>query len=138
TANSPRVWSVTVAERCSGRSAVQASGPARVGAVGLSLRIAASSPEERTSMSSQAALGGRPPLPLALRTYRAVMSLARPAMWLLLRRRAERGKEDRTRRSERYGIAGIPRPAGDLLWLHAASVGETNAVLPLIERLLAA
>lgn len=89
-------------------------------------------------MSSQAALGGRPPLPLALRTYRAVMSLARPAMWLLLRRRAERGKEDRTRRSERYGIAGIPRPAGDLLWLHAASVGETNAVLPLIERLLAA
>lgn len=89
-------------------------------------------------MSSQAALGGRPPLPLALRTYRAVMSLARPAMWLLLRRRAERGKEDRTRRSERYGIAGIPRPDGDLLWLHAASVGETNAVLPLIERLLAA
>ena len=73
-------------------------------------------------MSSQAALGGRPPLPLALRTYRAVMSLARPAMWLLLRRRAERGKEDRTRRSERYGIAGIPRPDGDLLWLHAASV----------------
>lgn len=89
-------------------------------------------------MSSQAALGGRPPLPLALRTYRAVMSLARPAMWVLLRRRAERGKEDRTRRSERYGIAGIPRPQGDLLWLHAASVGETNAVLPLIERVLTA
>lgn len=89
-------------------------------------------------MSSQAAFGERPPLPLALRTYRAVMSLARPALWLLLRRRAERGKEDRTRRSERYGIAGIPRPDGDLLWLHAASVGETNAVLPLIERLLAA
>jgi len=67
-----------------------------------------------------------------------MMSLARPALWLLLRRRAERGKEDHTRRSERYGIAGIPRPAGDLLWLHAASVGETNAVLPLIERLLTA
>ncbi|HWV81257.1 MAG TPA: 3-deoxy-D-manno-octulosonic acid transferase [Hyphomicrobiaceae bacterium] len=89
-------------------------------------------------MSSQAALGGTPPLPLALRTYRAAMSLARPALWLLLRRRAERGKEDGMRRSERYGIAGIPRPDGDLLWLHAASVGETNAVLPLIERLLAA
>jgi 3-deoxy-D-manno-octulosonic-acid transferase len=89
-------------------------------------------------MSSQAATGGRQPLPLALRTYRAVMSLARPALWLLLHRRAERGKEDRTRQTERYGIAGIARPDGDLLWLHAASVGETNAVLPLIERLLAA
>lgn len=89
-------------------------------------------------MSSQAATGGRQPLPLALRVYRTVMSLARPALWLLLRRRADRGKEDRTRQAERYGIAGIARPEGDLLWLHAASVGETNAVLPLIERLLAA
>ncbi len=93
-------------------------------------------------MSSQAAAGGHQSLPqslpLALRTYRAVMSLARPALWLVLHRRAERGKEDHMRRAERYGIAGIPRPDGDLLWLHAASVGETNAVLPLIERLLAA
>jgi 3-deoxy-D-manno-octulosonic-acid transferase len=89
-------------------------------------------------MSSQAAIGVRQPLPLALRLYRTVMSLARPALWLLLRRRADRGKEDRTRQAERYGIAGIARPDGDLVWLHAASVGETNAVLPLIERLLAA
>jgi 3-deoxy-D-manno-octulosonic-acid transferase len=89
-------------------------------------------------MSGQAVTGGHPPLPLALRAYRALMSAARPALWVLLRRRAERGKEDRARRTERYGIAGIARPEGDLLWLHAASVGETNAVLPLIERLLAA
>ncbi len=79
----------------------------------------------------------RPPLPWALLTYRAAMSLARPGLWLLLRRRAGRGKEDPARQSERYGIAGLARPAGDVLWLHAASVGETNAVLPLIERLLA-
>lgn len=89
-------------------------------------------------MSSQVAIEGRQALPWTLHIYRAVMSLARPALWLLLRRRAENGKEDRTRQGERYGIAGIPRPAGDVLWMHAASVGETNAVLPLIERLLAA
>lgn len=95
-------------------------------------------------MSSQAETGGRPvrpsraptALPWSLRTYRAVMSLARPGLWLLLRARTGRGKEDPARRFERYGIAGVARPPGDVLWLHAASVGETNAVLPLIERLL--
>ena len=95
-------------------------------------------------MSSEVETGGRPvlpprqpsTLPWALRTYRAAMSLARPGLWLLLRSRAGRGKEDPVRRFERYGITGAARPAGDVLWLHAASVGETNAVLPLIERLL--
>lgn len=85
-----------------------------------------------------AGAAARPTLPWALLTYRAAMSLARPGLWLLLRQRAGRGKEDPARQSERYGIAGLARPPGDVLWLHAASVGETNAVLPLIERLLAA
>ena len=39
------------------------------------------------------------------------------------------------RLSERLGIATIPRPAGPLFWFHAASVGETNAVLPLMHKL---
>ena len=47
--------------------------------------------------------------------------------------RAAKGKEDRSRRRERYGYAGVPRPAGPLVWFHAASVGETNAVIPLIK-----
>ncbi|MBP0438632.1 lipid IV(A) 3-deoxy-D-manno-octulosonic acid transferase [Tianweitania sediminis] len=50
--------------------------------------------------------------------------------------RASRGKEDRQRRGERYGRASEPRPEGPLVWIHAASVGETGAVLPLIGRLL--
>src|SRR5690606_31033529 len=46
------------------------------------------------------------------------------------------GKEEHSRRRERYGRAGRPRPEGPLIWIHAASVGETIAVVPLIERLL--
>ncbi|MCO5058990.1 MAG: lipid IV(A) 3-deoxy-D-manno-octulosonic acid transferase [Rhizobiaceae bacterium] len=50
--------------------------------------------------------------------------------------RATRGKEDRARRRERYGFSDRHRPPGPLIWFHAASVGETNAVAPLIESVL--
>lgn len=46
--------------------------------------------------------------------------------------RAAKGKEERSRRKERYGRSNIARPNGPLVWFHAASVGETNAVIPLI------
>jgi 3-deoxy-D-manno-octulosonic-acid transferase len=62
-------------------------------------------------------------------------SLARPAMPLLLKMREQRGKEDPARRQERFGVASAARPMGRLAWFHAASVGETNAVLPLIAAL---
>lgn len=61
----------------------------------------------------------------------AVHPLAAP----MLRWRARRGKEDPARSGERFGIAGADRPDGRPVWVHAASVGETNAVLPLIDRL---
>ncbi len=72
---------------------------------------------------------------LRLKTYRAVTSLARPIAPILLGLRERRGKEEPARRQERLGNASIARPAGRLAWFHAASVGETNAVLPLIAAL---
>ncbi|MGH6784867.1 MAG: 3-deoxy-D-manno-octulosonic acid transferase, partial [Sphingomicrobium sp.] len=39
--------------------------------------------------------------------------------------------------SERRGEISVPRPRGPLIWVHGASVGEINAVLPLIERMCA-
>ena len=64
-------------------------------------------------------------------------TLAAPALRLLLRRRAWRGKEIAARLGERRGIDPTPRPAGMLLWLHTASVGETVSILPVLERLAA-
>jgi len=45
------------------------------------------------------------------------------------------GKEDAARLDERRGIAGLPRPRGPLMWFHAASVGESMAILELLRRL---
>jgi 3-deoxy-D-manno-octulosonic-acid transferase len=70
-----------------------------------------------------------------LKAYRASMSLLRPLTPLLLKLRERSGKEDPRRRGERLGIASMARPNGVLCWVHAASVGETNAVLPVIEAL---
>src|SRR6476661_6306197 len=63
------------------------------------------------------------------------MTAAAPFLPLLLSYRLRRGKEDATRLKERRGETDIARPAGPLVWVHGASVGEITAVLPLIEHL---
>lgn len=59
-----------------------------------------------------------------------------PPLRLHLRARARRGKEEAARLPEREGH-GAARPPGPLIWLHAASVGEARALLPVMEALLA-
>jgi 3-deoxy-D-manno-octulosonic-acid transferase len=73
---------------------------------------------------------------IALMGYRVAGVCAYPLMSPYLTYRALKGKEDRKRRLERFGFASQPRPHGPLVWVHAASVGETNAVIPLIRELL--
>ncbi len=63
------------------------------------------------------------------------MSAATPLASLWLKRRLRRGKEIAERIGERHGYAKLPRPDGPLVWVHGASVGELNAVFPLIEAL---
>lgn len=54
-----------------------------------------------------------------------------------LAKRARRGKENTARLGERFGYASLVRPAGTLVWLHAASVGEAQSVLTLVRALMA-
>ncbi|MEC9347142.1 MAG: 3-deoxy-D-manno-octulosonic acid transferase [Pseudomonadota bacterium] len=73
---------------------------------------------------------------MILALYRGVGRLAAPLGPWILGRRLKRGKEDAGRLGERLGQPGLQRPAGPLVWLHAASVGEAQSVLLLIERLI--
>jgi 3-deoxy-D-manno-octulosonic-acid transferase len=76
-------------------------------------------------------------LPGALRAYRLLSAAAGPLSPLVLAARQRRGKELSERLAERRGRAQFARPAGPLVWLHAASVGELASVLPLIAHIAA-
>ena len=95
--------------------------------------LRATPPAALTAAGERTAPGGK--LKLYVRGARLFGHVGAP---LFLRQRTRRGKEDPARRPERLGIASRSRPTGPLIWLHAASVGETMAVLPLMQGLRAA
>ncbi len=76
-------------------------------------------------------------LPLTLRLYRSLSTVATPLAGALVRHRLKRGKEDEARVGERKGLTDAERPPGPLVWMHGASVGEVLAVAGLVERMRA-
>src|SRR6476660_5091241 len=84
--------------------------------------------------------GGRRPLlastlPMTLRVYRKLSFAMVPLAPALIKRRLKLGKEDPARIGERRGMSDDVRPAGPLVWIHGASVGEVLAAAALIEKL---
>jgi 3-deoxy-D-manno-octulosonic-acid transferase len=72
-------------------------------------------------------------MPLLL--YRIFYWLFFPLIFAVLVVRILRGKEDRALFHERLGRPDIPRPAGQLVWVHGASVGEVVSHLPVVSKL---
>jgi len=70
--------------------------------------------------------------------YRGLTLVAGPLVWAWLLRRRAVGKEDPDRIRERRGVPTLARPEGRLVWFHAASVGEANSILVLVNRMLEA
>ncbi len=73
----------------------------------------------------------------AVTLYRFAGTLASPFLRPMLKRRVAAGKEDPARIGERFGEASAARPDGRLVWIHAASVGETNAAMALAKTIAA-
>ena len=92
-------------------------------------------PDERESRVTGP--GAQPRWPLPLRLW---LAAGGPVSWLLARlaRKAHRRQGAPAERlGERFGRPTLPRPAGRLIWLHAASVGEVVSAAGLVAGLRA-
>ena len=75
---------------------------------------------------------------LALGMYRVATGMAEPFAPMILRKRLKSGKERADRIGERLGMTETPRPAGPLVWMHGASVGESQLLLSVLREIRAA
>ena len=68
--------------------------------------------------------------------YQFIGFLLLPIIKLNIYLRIINKKEDKKRYLERFGFASSKRPKGRLVWIHAASIGEFNSTIGLINYLI--
>ena len=67
--------------------------------------------------------------------YTAILYCAAPYFLLRLLRRGLRGSADLRRLGERFGLGGRIGPERGCVWVHAVSVGEVQAAVPIVKAL---
>ena len=72
---------------------------------------------------------------MLLKIYYLISTLLIPFYSIYINSRIKQKKEDPHRYKERYGKPSAVRKNGDLIWIHAASVGECLSALPIIAEL---
>ena len=72
-------------------------------------------------------------MPFSIKIYRFISILIVPFTNLFLFFRVLRNKEDKSRKKERLGISKIQNNTNEIIWFHAASVGETLSILPIVK-----
>ena len=72
---------------------------------------------------------------MLLWTYKIISYLVYPFVPIYLSNRLSLKKELKERINERYGYSNISRKKGKLVWIHAASIGESISILPVIKEL---
>ena len=72
---------------------------------------------------------------MLLRIYKIISYLIYPFVPIYLGNRLSLKKELKDRINERYGYSRINRKKGKLVWLHAASIGESISILPVVKEL---
>lgn len=70
-----------------------------------------------------------------LRAYLAATAWAGPLAEHHLKGRLARGKENPDRWREKLGETSVPRPGGELVWMHAVGLGEVLSLRGLIEEM---
>ena len=72
---------------------------------------------------------------MLLKIYYLISTLLIPFYSIYINRRIKLKKEDQGRYNERFGKPSVERKSGDLIWIHAASVGECLSALPVINEI---